>query len=101
MKAAAVFSDNMVLQRGKNVRIFGSCKSQCRNITVNVPELAVSAEAVIEGGEWMAVLPPMKECGKCSVVIASENEKIVFSNVAVGEVWLAGGQSNKIGRAHV
>ncbi len=94
MKAAAVFSDNMVLQRGKNVRIFGSCKAQCRNITVTVPELAVSAEAVIEGGEWMAVLPPMKACGKCSVVIASENEKLVFSNVAVGEVWLAGGQSN-------
>jgi sialate O-acetylesterase len=36
----------------------------------------------------------MDAFGKCSVVISSATERIVFENVAVGEVWLAGGQSN-------
>lgn len=91
---SAVFSDNMVLQRGKNVRIFGSCDENCSAVTVTVPELAVSAEAIISNGKWEAVLPPMKACEKCSVIVSAEDEKTVFSNVAVGEVWLAGGQSN-------
>lgn len=92
--AVAVFSDNMVLQRGKCVRIFGTCSEDCGNITVTVPELDVSAEGYADGGKWEAVLPPMKACGKCSVVIECGGGKIIFENVAVGEVWLAGGQSN-------
>ncbi|MBQ8582772.1 MAG: sialate O-acetylesterase [Ruminococcus sp.] len=94
IKAAAVFSDNMVLQRNKNVRIFGTCGEGCHGIIVTVPELEKSVCAVINNGRWEAVLPPMKACERCTVVISSENERIVFSNVAVGEVWLAGGQSN-------
>lgn len=92
--AAAVFSDNMVLQRNKNVRLFGVCSEDVNYIEVSVPELGVKAEAVIRNGKWETVLPPMNACGNCSVVIASDNERITFSNVAVGEVWLAGGQSN-------
>ena len=30
----------------------------------------------------------------CSVLVESDEEKITFSNVALGEVWIAGGQSN-------
>ena len=94
MKAAAVFSDNMVLQRGKPVRIFGTCEDGCGNITVTVPELGVTAEADICGGKWSALLEPMVACDECTVVVTSGSERVAFSNVAVGEVWLAGGQSN-------
>lgn len=93
MNAAAVFSDNMVLQRNKNVRIFGTCGAE-KSIRVSVPELEKESVAAVRDGRWEAVLPPMPACEKCSVVIASESGQIVFSNVAVGEVWLAGGQSN-------
>jgi len=94
MNTAPIFSNNMVLQRNKPVRIFGTCKDSTENIKVSIPEMNVSAEAVIKNDKWTAVLPPMKECDCCTVEILSENEKIVFVNVAVGEVWLAGGQSN-------
>lgn len=94
MKAAAIFSDNMVLQRGKNVKIFGTCKADCTEITVAVPELNKTSKSVIRNGCWEAVLPPMTACDKCSVIISSYEKIIEFSNVAVGEVWLAGGQSN-------
>lgn len=94
MKTAAVFSDNMVLQRGVPIRIFGTCSGTEREITVCIPELSVSAYAVISGGCWEAVLPPVSECSKCTVEISCGAVKIVYRNIAVGEVWLAGGQSN-------
>lgn len=94
MKAAAVFSDNMVLQRGKPVRIFGVCGENCKNVTVTVPELDIASEAEISDRKWTAVLEPMNACNECTVVITSGDECITFVNVAVGEVWLAGGQSN-------
>ncbi len=94
MRAAPIFSDNMVLQCGSKVNIFGSCEPDCKAVTVRIPELNVSAEAVISSGKWKAVLPEMKPCNCCRVIISSENESIVFRNTAVGEVWIAGGQSN-------
>lgn len=94
IKAAAVFSDNMVLQRNKNVRIFGVCSEDIASAEVTVPELEVCVRAVVEDGKWTAVLPPMRECSACTVIIASQDERIIFRNAAVGEVWLAGGQSN-------
>ena len=94
MKTAAIFSDNMVLQRGKPVRIFGSCAAGSRPINVSIPELCISAEAVINGCEWETILPPMDACDCCTVEIKCGAIKIVYRNVAIGEVWLCGGQSN-------
>ena len=94
MKAAAVFSDNMVLQRRRPVRIFGTCGEGQGPITVRVPELGISGEAIVSGGRWEAVLPPMEACPVCTLEIISGAVKKQFRNVAVGEVWLAGGQSN-------
>ena len=94
MRTAPVFSDNMVLQRHKNIRVFGSCTGRERRISVSIPELSASAEAVISGSRWEAVLPAMPECDCCSLVITCGAIQKVFRNVAIGEVWLAGGQSN-------
>lgn len=94
MKAASVFSDNMVLQRRANVRIFGTCSASERKITVRIPELGVYAEACTEDGKWEAVLPPMEACESCTLELTCGAVKKIFRSVAVGEVWLAGGQSN-------
>ena len=96
MKIAAVFSDNMVLQRGRNIRVFGSCTDSEKAITVTLYafETSFPARAVIKNGTWEAVLPPIKECSSCTLEVSCGAVKKVFSNVAIGEVWLAGGQSN-------
>ena len=94
MKTAAIFSDNMVLQRGKPVRIFGSCTNNDRQIAVRIPELNISASAVVSDGRWEAVLPPMEACDCCTVEVICGAVKKIFRNVAVGEMWLCGGQSN-------
>ena len=94
MKTAPIFSDNMVLQRHSNIRVFGTCTRNDRRISVSIPELNISADAVITGSSWEAILPPLAACDNCSLVIACGAIQKVFSNVAIGEVWLAGGQSN-------
>ncbi|WP_024861112.1 sialate O-acetylesterase [Ruminococcus flavefaciens] len=94
MKAAAVFSDNMVLQRNKNIRVFGTCSKNEKIINVCIPELESSARAMVKNGRWEAVLPPRKEYNSCTLEISCGAVKKIFRNVAIGEVWLAGGQSN-------
>ena len=92
-KAAAIFSSNMVLQRRKNVRIWGTCYDE-KNIFVKIPELGVSVKAIVNGENWKAVLPPMEAVDCCKLIVESESETVTLENVAVGEVWFAGGQSN-------
>ena len=56
MKIAAVFSDNMVLQRGRNIRVFGSCTDSEKAITVTssaVNGLKYAKEKIYLGAEYL------------------------------------------------
>lgn len=90
-RVAAVFSSNMVLQREKNVKIFGEGAD---GQFVRVSFRDQQAEARVQDGRWCAVLAPMRAGGGDVMTVSCKEREIVFSNVAVGEVWLAGGQSN-------
>lgn len=94
MKPAAIFKDNMVLQRNKRICIFGECEPDKKEtITVSLSGFNVIAE--IKDGKWFAYLPEMEAQENLELIISSSNgEEITLKNVAVGEVWLAGGQSN-------
>lgn len=95
-RVAAVFSDRMVLQRGKNIHVFGQALSGTQvTVTLQTPEGTCRVRTVAEDGKWLAVLPPQKACVDCAVTVESDGgERRVFRDVAIGEVWLAGGQSN-------
>ena len=70
LQLAAVFSDHMVLQREKNIVVFGIGEVGAI-ITVSIPERKLYASTTVkEDGSWH------------------------FENVLVGEVWLCSGQSN-------
>ena len=105
---AAVFSNHMVLQREKNVKIFGEGEDG-QTVTVEFRNQKVTA--VVANGRWCAELAPMrasvrmpqgKECedpyGDCfsgdTMTVCCGAAVRTFVDVAVGEVWLAGGQSN-------
>lgn len=105
---AAIFSDHMVLQRDKNVKIFGEGED---GDTVTVEFAGQRAKARVENGRWCAVLSPMRASarqepghenpdfsGDCFVgdtmTVACKGEVRTFFDVVIGEVWLAGGQSN-------
>ncbi|MCR5167363.1 MAG: sialate O-acetylesterase [Oscillospiraceae bacterium] len=92
-RAAAVFSDNMVIQRGKPVKIWGSADTDGTRISVDFCGKTASASVFL--GKWEVLLPSCEEyCEDKDMVITDGTDTITFRNIAVGEVWLAGGQSN-------
>lgn len=91
LKTAPVFSHHMVLQRNKEIRVFGFGESN-REIEVTLGML--SAKTVCDDGKWLAILPEMPAQDGLQMVITDGFETIQFDDIAVGEVWLAGGQSN-------
>lgn len=92
MKAAEIFQSGMILQREKPVIIWGIADAG-DEITVSIQEKKGSGTAD-EQGKWKVELPPLKASENERLVIASKCEVISYTDIAVGEVWIAGGQSN-------
>lgn len=93
-QTARVFGDNMVLQRSKPLNIFGTGGDGTK-ITVSISgENPAKTSAVVKNGRWIAVLPPQKRQENVELTITDGVDTKVFYNIAIGEVWLAGGQSN-------
>lgn len=88
---AQIFGDGMVLQRDKELMIWGTSD---REGTVQVQLGGLWAESTVSDGRWKCALPPMKTaCGL--TLLAKQDDRIIqLENVMVGDVWLAGGQSN-------
>ncbi|MEX1307523.1 MAG: sialate O-acetylesterase, partial [Eubacteriales bacterium] len=61
-------------------------------VTVSIN--GISERTISVNGRWLVTLPPMDTAISCQMIIASQSEEIVLSNVAIGEVWIAAGQSN-------
>ena len=91
MRAAAIFSDRMVLQREKPIAVWGDGRSG-RRVTVTLG--GNSASCTVQDGRWQVTLPPMPAAEGLTMVIRSGAVCITFREIAVGEVWLCGGQSN-------
>lgn len=90
---AKIFGDNMVLQCGKEVNVFGTASE---GTTVTVTFAGQTKTAVADSnGAWIAKLDAMQADseGKTLTVSNGVTEKS-FSGVLVGEVWFASGQSN-------
>lgn len=93
VKPNSLFSDNAVLQRGMSVPVWGTAADGER-VTVSIQGQRVSTTA--KHGKWMVRLKPLDEGGPYEMTI----NDITLRNVLVGEVWLAGGQSNMVWWLH-
>ncbi|HEX3077601.1 MAG TPA: sialate O-acetylesterase [Lachnospiraceae bacterium] len=91
LKVASVFSNHMVLQREKNISVWG-CASEGNDVTVSLNNARVSTTVI--NGLWNLELPPMPAGGPFLMSITDGKETITLEDVMLGEVWLAGGQSN-------
>lgn len=89
---AAVFSDHCVLQRNKEIRVWGTAPHGAK---IEVLLNGRRAETVAQGEAWEVVLPAMEAGGPYELEVSSEGKVYQrFADVMIGEVWLAGGQSN-------
>ena len=86
-----VFSDHMVLQRDQPIPVFGTAEPG-GEVTVMLGEAQATA-TVGEDGRWRAELPAMEAGGPFELTVAGA-DTLTFTDVLVGEVWVASGQSN-------
>ena len=89
-----VLSDHAVLQRDKPVRIWGWAAPQ-EKVTVKFHLQTVTAEAD-SVGEWQAYLMPEHAGGPFTLSVTGDSSSAVMerTDLLLGDVWIASGQSN-------
>jgi sialate O-acetylesterase len=94
LKPAAIFSDNMVLQHGKPVLVWGTGGAGSVCVKWISENNLIKTESIVCKTGWSVQLPPLAAGQHGELVISDENSEIKFKNVITGDVWFAGGQSN-------
>ena len=100
VQLASPFTDHMVLQRELPVPIWGTAEP---GDTVTVEFAGQKKTATADSaGRWSVALDPLPASAEPrDLVVTSANRKseiqnLILSDVLVGEVWLASGQSNMV-----
>lgn len=92
VKPAALFADHVVLQRGKPVVVWGTADAGER-VSASFADHMVETIADVEG-RWRVELPSMIASMEPRELVIRGKNVVTISDVLVGEVWLASGQSN-------
>ena len=91
LKLPKLFQSGMVLQRRTPACIWGTAPE---GSLVVVSLAGYTAYAVAVDGSFRTYLPPMEAGSGYTLSVSTHGKTITMEDVAVGEVWLAGGQSN-------
>ena len=89
----AIISDNMVLQTGRNLPIWGTAEPD-EEVTVSIAGQRLTTQAD-DQGRWMVKLAPFQQPidQPVSMTVTGKNT-LTIKNILVGEVWVCSGQSN-------
>lgn len=91
VKLPRIIRDSMVLQRDAKINVWGWA-STGEKVTIQFNHKTYKT-TTNNKGKWTAQLAPVKAGGPYTMEISGKN-KIVLTNILVGEVWLFSGQSN-------
>ncbi|MBI5092296.1 MAG: sialate O-acetylesterase [Candidatus Hydrogenedentes bacterium] len=92
LDTAPLFTDHMVLQRGKNIPVWGTASpGEPVSVTLGSRTAKTFADT---NGQWKAVLKSVNSPGPYTMTVTGQKESRKFEDVLVGEVWLCSGQSN-------
>jgi sialate O-acetylesterase len=92
---SSVFADHMVLQRDMPIQITGSAQpgeSVAVTLTGPVGTLTRATQASPEG-DWSVTLNPLPAGIGYTLAVSGRN-RIVLSDILIGDVWVCAGQSN-------
>jgi sialate O-acetylesterase len=92
VRLPALVGSHMVLQRGRPVPVWGWA-APGEKVSVTFRGKTYVASAPDASGRWQATLPATSAGGPYSITVKGENT-INLTDVLVGDVWLASGQSN-------
>jgi sialate O-acetylesterase len=90
-RVSRLFSDHMVLQRNREVVLWGWDAPSTR-IEAGVAGLKAHGTAD-SSGRWQVTLPPCSADGTFELSVCG-SESVTFQDVCFGEVWICSGQSN-------
>ncbi len=89
MKLACLFTDGMVLQRNKEIRVFGEGEGDG---FVDFRDTRVPFSS--RNGRFLAILPACEAGGPYTLTVTLGEESVTLCDVLVGDVFIASGQSN-------
>lgn len=88
----SIFDDSMVLQRDRNVPVWGESTNEGAKVTVTLGEF--SKETTVKNGKWYLELDPMPKAKDLTMTVTDTTSTLTYNNVALGDVILLSGQSN-------
>lgn len=88
----SIYSDNMVLQRGKPLTVWG-WGTPGEQVEVQIGDSSATS-SVSHSGVWSVTINSRPAAESTTFVVKGASNRIELSNVAVGDVWLCSGQSN-------
>ena len=95
-----IFQSHMTLQMDKPIRIFGTA-DPCAAVnavllyghTADSPSASAQGNA-LQDGSFLLELPPQEAGTGFTLSVTGGNESVTLEDIAIGDVWLAMGQSN-------
>ena len=92
LKLPGVFSDHMVLQRDRHVRVWGWAPPG-QPIELQFASQSHNTEADAQGN-WSVTLDPMPAGGPHELAVSTPTETQSVIDILMGDVWFCSGQSN-------
>ena len=97
LRPASLFTDGAVLCRDREVRVFGAADTGKR-VTARLEDsrgnVLAEESSHAQDGRFVIGLPPQTAKTGCRLILSSGEERLEASDIAFGDVYLAGGQSN-------
>ena len=92
LRMPRIFSSGMVLQRDQPIVVWGWSAPRAE-IAARLGSRSARARADARGA-WSVRLPKRSAGGPFELIVRTGMDSLVFSDVLVGDVWVASGQSN-------
>jgi sialate O-acetylesterase len=92
VRLPVIFQSNMVLQRNKEVAIWGFANAG-EKVDIDFKGL-VFRTVTSKNGKWFIKLSPQNAGGPYDITVKGNTDSIKLKNILFGDVWICGGQSN-------
>ncbi|MBD7911615.1 sialate O-acetylesterase [Clostridium sp. Sa3CVN1] len=92
MPLSCIISDGMVLQRGKQTKVYGKTNKK-EKLTIEFLGKTYETTAN-EEGMWEILLEDLEAGGPYEMTIIERGKRGTIKDILIGDVWLCSGQSN-------
>ncbi|MCU0428581.1 MAG: beta galactosidase jelly roll domain-containing protein [Cytophagaceae bacterium] len=93
LELPSIFSSGMVLQRGKNLQVWGRGKP-LSTVFIEPSWDTPNKARVDKEGNWSLTLAASMHAQIATLRISNEGESVFIQDILFGEVWICSGQSN-------